>query len=97
MTMTKADIFERVYGKVGGFSKKEASEIVESVFMLMKKTLSEGENLKISSFGNIVVRAKKERLGRNPHTGDPIVIAERRVVTFKPSQVLKEAVNQDPR
>ena len=91
--MTKADIFERVYEKVGGFSKKDAVEIVESVFSLIKETLAKGEKLKVSSFGNFVVRAKKERLGRNPQTGQPIVIAERRVLTFKPSQVLKDLVN----
>jgi integration host factor subunit alpha len=92
--MTKADIIERVYEKVGGFSKKEAAEIVESVFMLMKQTLSEGDKIKISGFGNFVVRGKKERMGRNPQTGDPIVIAQRRVLNFKPSQVLKNELNQ---
>lgn len=93
--MTKADIIERVYDKVGGFSKKEAAEIVEAVFLLMKKTLSEGDKIKISGFGNFVVRGKKERMGRNPQTGQPIVIAERRVLNFKPSQVLKNALNQN--
>ncbi|MCU0661839.1 MAG: integration host factor subunit alpha [Myxococcota bacterium] len=95
--MTKADIFERVYGKVGGFAKKEAADIVESVFMLMKKTLSEGENLKISSFGTFVVRGKKARMGRNPQTGQPLMITDRRVLTFKPSHVLKDLLNHHMR
>ena len=93
--MTKADIIERVYEKVGGFSKKEAAEIVETVFQIMKQTLAENQKIKISGFGNFVVRAKKERMGRNPQTGQPIVIAERRVLNFKPSQVLKNALNQN--
>ncbi len=93
--MTKADIIERVYDKVGGFSKKEAAEVVEVVFQLMKHTLAKSEKIKISGFGNFVVRAKKERMGRNPQTGEPIVIQQRRVLNFKPSQVLKNALNQN--
>ena len=92
--MTKADIIESVYDKVGGFSKKEASEVVETVFSLMKQTLASNEKIKISGFGNFVVRGKKERMGRNPQTGKPIVIRERSVLNFKPSQVLKNALNQ---
>ena len=91
--MTKADIIERVYEKVGGFSKKEAAEIVEAVFQVMKHSLSSNEKIKISGFGNFVVRHKKERMGRNPQTGQPIVIAPRSVLNFKPSQVLKNALN----
>jgi len=91
--MTKADIIERVYEKVGGFSKKEAAEVVEAVFQIMKQSLAGGEKIKISGFGNFVVREKKERMGRNPQTGKPIVIAPRYVLNFKPSQVLKNALN----
>ncbi|MBW2403136.1 MAG: integration host factor subunit alpha [Deltaproteobacteria bacterium] len=87
--MTKAEIIDAVYEKVGGFSKKEAAEVVEAVFDTMKDVLAEGEKIKISGFGNFVVRAKKERIGRNPQTGAPIPISARRVLTFKPSQVLK--------
>ena len=94
--MTKADIIEAVYEKVGGFSKKEASEIVESVFKTVKQTLATGEKIKISGFGNFVVRAKKARIGRNPQTGEEITISERRVLTFKPSQVLKGVLNGLP-
>ena len=91
--MTKADIIEAVYEQIG-FSKKEAAEVVELVFDTMKDTLSEGEKIKISGFGNFVVRDKKARVGRNPQTGDPLTIEARRVLTFKPSQVLKDALNE---
>lgn len=91
--MTKAEIIDAVYEKVGGFSKKEAAEIVESVFDTMKEVLADGQKIKISGFGNFVVRYKKERIGRNPQTGDPIPISARRVLTFKPSQVLKGILN----
>ena len=94
MTMTKADIIEAIHMKVEGFSKKEAADLVEKVFDIMKDTLAKGEKLKISGFGNFVVRAKKERLGRNPQTGAPITIAPRRVVTFQLSPVLRDAINQ---
>ena len=93
--MTKADIVERVYEKVGGFSKKEAAEIVDAVFQMIKQTLASNEKIKISGFGNFVVREKKERMGRNPQTGQPIVIAKRRVLNFKPSQVMKDALNRN--
>jgi integration host factor subunit alpha len=92
-TMTKADIIEAVYEKVGGVSKKEAAEIVETVFNTIKVTLESGEKIKISGFGNFVVREKKARIGRNPQTGEEITISARRVLTFKPSQVLKNALN----
>ena len=91
--MTKADIVENVYEKVGGFSKKEAAEIVETVFDTIKETLERGEKIKISGFGNFVVRDKNARAGRNPQTGQEITISARRVLTFKPSQVLKNALN----
>ncbi len=91
--MTKAEIIDAVYEKVGGFSKKEAAEVVEAVFDTMKDVLAEGDKIKISGFGNFVVRAKKERIGRNPQTGAPIPISARRVLTFKPSQVLKTVLN----
>jgi len=91
-TVTKADIVEKVYDKIG-FSKKEASELVEMVFNSLKETLQKGEKVKISGFGNFLVRGKKERVGRNPQTGDQIKISARRVLTFRPSQVLKAMLN----
>ena len=94
-TMTKADIVERIYEKVG-FSKKEAAEIVETVFNVVKETLERGEKIKISGFGNFVVRDKKDRMGRDPQRAVPILIPARRVLTFKPSQVLKNILNGLP-
>ncbi|MEK6628591.1 MAG: integration host factor subunit alpha [Bdellovibrionota bacterium] len=91
-TVTKADIVEKVYETIG-FSKKEASELVELVFAELKKTLQAGEKIKISGFGNFVVRGKNERIGRNPQTGEQIKISARRVLTFRPSQVLKAMLN----
>lgn len=91
-TMTKADIVEKVYQKIG-FSKKEASELVELVFGSLKDVLQRGDKVKISGFGNFVVRGKNERVGRNPQTGEQIKISARRVLTFRPSQVLKAMLN----
>lgn len=92
-TMTKADIIEAIYEKIG-FSKKESAEIVEMVFDTMKETLEKGEKIKISGFGNFVIRSKKPRVGRNPQTGQEIEISARKVLTFRPSQVLKAALNK---
>lgn len=92
--MTKADIIEAVYGQLN-VSKKEAAEAVELVFDTMKDTLAAGEKLKISGFGNFVVRSKQSRVGRNPQTGAALTIGERRVLTFKPSQVLKDSLNDE--
>ena len=78
---------------LGGFSKKESADIVDLVFEMMKETLGRGEKIKISGFGNFVLRDKRQRPGRNPQTGDPIKISERRVLTFKASQILKQALN----
>src|SRR3954465_4427145 len=90
--MTKADIVEALYEKVG-FSKKEAADLVELVFDQIKGTLSQGQKIKISGFGNFVVREKRARVGRNPQTGESIEISARRVLTFRPSQVLRAEVN----
>ncbi|PRP97115.1 Integration host factor subunit alpha [Enhygromyxa salina] len=91
--MTKADIVDKVCEQVGGFSKKEAADLVDQVFDTMKAVLETGEKIKISGFGNFVVREKKPRPGRNPQTGQEITIEARRVLTFKPSNVLKAALN----
>jgi len=90
--MTKADLIENVYLKTG-FSKKESAEIVEMVFDLIKSTLEDGEKIKIAGFGNFVVKDKATRRGRNPQTGEEIKISSRKILTFKPSQVLKAAIN----
>lgn len=91
--MTKADIVQAVYTRLGGFSKKESADLVDLVFETMKETLGRGEKIKISGFGNFVLRDKRQRQGRNPQTGEPIVITERRVLNFKASQLLKQALN----
>jgi integration host factor subunit alpha len=93
--MTKADIVHAVYTRLGGFSKKESADLVDLVFETMKETLGRGEKIKISGFGNFVLRDKRQRQGRNPQTGDPIVITERRVLNFKASQLLKQALNEE--
>ncbi len=90
--MTKADIIESVYEKVG-FSKKESAELVELVFDTLKETLERGDKVKISGFGNFQPRFKRARPGRNPQSGQPIEITARRVVKFVPSQVLKADLN----
>jgi len=91
MSMTKADIVERIY-KEAGFSKKEAADLVDLVFKIIKDTLAKGEKVKISGFGNFSIRDKSTRVGRNPQTGSSMEISARRVLTFKPSQVLKEDI-----
>ena len=91
MSMTKADIVERIY-KEAGFSKKEAADLVDLVFKVIKDTLSRGEKVKISGFGNFSIRDKANRVGRNPQTGEAMQISARRVLTFKPSQILKEDI-----
>ena len=93
--MTKADLIEAVYERVG-FSKKDSAKIVEMVFDIMKDNLEKGEKIKISGFGNFVVREKRSRIGRNPQTGEEIEITARRVLTFKPSQVLRNALKTAP-
>jgi len=91
--MTKADIVSSVYEKVG-FSKKEAVQVVETIFDILKEALEREEKVKISGFGNFVVRSKRARRGRNPQTGDDIEISRRKILTFKPSQVLKNELNR---
>jgi integration host factor subunit alpha len=93
--MTKADIVQAIYSQLGGFSKKESADLVDLVFETMKETLGRGEKIKVSGFGNFVLRDKTPRQGRNPQTGTPIMISERRVMSFKSSQLLKSALNPE--
>jgi integration host factor subunit alpha len=90
--MTKIDIIRSVNEKLG-FSKKDSAAIVESVFEIMKDSLAQGEKIKISGFGNFVVKKKNARRGRNPQTGDEIEISSRKVLNFKASQVLRRSLN----
>jgi integration host factor subunit alpha len=91
--MTKADIVERIQTNTG-FTKKEAAEMLESVLSIMKTTLETGEKIKIAGFGNFEVKQKKDRRGRNPQTGESITIDARRILTFKPSTILRQAINR---
>jgi integration host factor subunit alpha len=90
--MTKAELVEEIYQELG-FSKKVSAEIVEKVLETLKETLARGEPVKISGFGRFVVRGKRTRKGRNPWTGAEILLEARKVVTFRPSQTLKEFLN----
>ena len=90
--MTKADIVEKVQAGIG-LKKKESAEMVEAVFSIMKSTLESGENLKISGFGSFIVKQKADRRGRNPQTGETLTIKSRSILTFKPSTLLKQAIN----
>jgi len=92
--MTTADIFEKVHAS-SEFNKKESAEMVEAVFAILKSTLESGENLKISGFGNFIVKQKADRRGRNPQTGETLTIEARRVLTFKPSAILKDQINKE--
>ena len=92
MSLTKIDIIDSIYEKLG-IPKKECASIVESIFAIIKDDLDQGNDVLISGFGKWTVKAKKKRKGRNPQTGDSLMIDARKVVTFKPSQVLRGAVN----
>lgn len=91
--MTKADLVDSIFEKVG-LSKKEAQDIVEILFDIMKQTFAEGESVKISGFGTFHVRKKMSRRGRNPKTGDELEITPRRVITFKISNQLKDEIEK---
>ncbi len=91
-TVTRADLTDAVYRRVG-LSRAESAELVEVVLQEMCDTLSEGETVKLSSFGSFVVRDKGQRIGRNPKTGVEVPISPRRVMVFKPSNILKARIN----
>ncbi len=91
-TLTRADLVEKVYEEVG-LSRNETSSLVEQVLDQMIDALSRGENVKLSSFGSFNLRKKSERIGRNPKTGEEVMIAPRTVITFKASDTLKKRVN----
>ena len=92
--LTKNALVDKISTKLD-IPKKQALLYVESVLEIMKDTLESGENLKISGFGNFIVKEKKDRTGRNPQTGESLTITARRVLTFKPSQLLKSAINTE--
>ncbi len=91
--MTKADIVEKIHTATS-LSKKDSAAMMESVFAIMKESLEAGETIKISGFGSFTVTQKNARRGRNPQTGEAILIEARKVLTFKPSSVLRDAINK---
>ena len=90
-TLTRADLYEAVYQKVG-LSRSESSELVEAVLDEICDAAVRGESIKLSSFGTFAIRSKTERIGRNPKTGQEVPITPRRVMVFKPSNILKKRV-----
>lgn len=90
-TITRTDLSEAVYQKLG-LSRIESAELVESVLDIISEKIVNGESVKLSSFGSFMVRSKNERIGRNPKTGEEVPITPRRVMVFKPSNILKDAV-----
>ncbi len=91
-TVTRADLIEAVYQEVG-LSRNESADLVETVLDEIAGNLTKGDNVKISSFGSFIVRDKGGRIGRNPKTGEEVPIEPRRVLVFRPSQVLKDRVS----
>lgn len=92
-TITRADLAEAVYHEVG-LSRKNSSQLVEQVLDEISQTLISGQTVKISSFGNFTVRSKRERIGRNPKTGEEVPITPRKVLVFRASHVLKDRINK---
>jgi len=92
MSLTKIDIIESAYEQLD-LPKQDCIGLVESLFEIIKDDLDKGDEVMISGFGKWTVKTKKKRKGRNPQTGEALMIDARRVVTFKPSSVLKNALN----
>lgn len=90
--MTKSEIVTNVYERLG-LSKRECADLVDMFFEIIKGTLAKGENVKVSGFGNFIVKEKRARRGRNPQTGDEIEISKRKVLNYRLSQVLKDEIN----
>ena len=90
-TVTRTDLSEAVYQKIG-LSRVESAELVETVLAEISNRIEQGESVKLSSFGSFLVRSKNERIGRNPKTGEEVPITPRRVMVFKPSNIMKKAV-----
>ena len=90
-TITRTQLSEAVYQEVG-LSRNESSGLFESVLDIICSTLANGESVKLSSFGSFSVRSKSERIGRNPKTGEEVPILPRKVIVFRPSQVLKNRI-----
>jgi integration host factor subunit alpha len=94
MTFTKLDLIESIYNQLD-LTKAKSAQAVESLLEIIKKTLENGEDVLIRGFGKFCVKEKEKRRGRNPHTGEDLMLAERRVVRFMCSPVLKCTVNRE--
>ena len=94
-TITRAELSEAVYQRIG-LSRMDSSELVELVLREISDTLAAGETVKLSSFGSFLVRDKGARVGRNPKTGIEVPIEPRHVLSFKPSNILKQRINSTP-
>lgn len=94
-TLTRAQLSEAVNSEIG-LSRAESAALVEQVLETIAKAVEAGQNVKISSFGTFVVRQKNGRIGRNPKTGEEVPIEPRRVLTFRPSQILRDRINRTP-
>ena len=94
-SITRQSLTEELMAEVPGLSSKEASRLVDSIILCIRETLSKGEEVKISGFGKFVLQDKKARKGRNPQTGEELIISARRVLKFRPSEVLKDELNQN--
>jgi len=93
MTLTKADLIDSIYNQVG-LSKTRSTLVVESLLEIIKNTLETGEDGLISGFGKFCVKEKRERRGRSPHTGEDLMLGERRIVRFKCSGRLRDKINR---
>jgi integration host factor subunit alpha len=92
MTLTKADLIQKVY-RQHDLTKTHATEVVEAFLGIAKRSLQEGEDLLLSGFGKFNVKQKNSRRGRNPQTGAELLLAPRKVITFKPSGILRNRIN----
>jgi integration host factor subunit alpha len=93
MTLTKADLVQQVYKTHENLTKMQATEAIETLLKIMKDCLANGDDLLISGFGKFNVKDKKARRGRNPQTGQELILDARRVITFKPSGILRDRIN----
>ncbi len=93
MTLTKADIVQETYKDNPNLTKAQATHSVETLLKIIKTCLAGGENLLISGFGKFNVKDKNSRRGRNPQTGEELILEARRVITFKPSGILRARIN----
>jgi integration host factor subunit alpha len=93
MTLTKADLIQQIYNQHEELTKIQATNSVEAFLRISKNTLISGSDLLLSGFGKFSVKDKKPRIGRNPQTGEELMLDARRVVTFKPSGILRDKTN----